>query len=142
MSLKKEQSRKYMEEAELTIESAEAIFEKAKEEDIALWSNVVKSCYDAIEHAVSSAIAAKEEKIPIRHPEKISRFIELFNITKELSRKIAFWMGKRSSAQYVDIRYDRLSVPHELFGEKDAEKAIRETREIIAEIKNLIKKRT
>ena len=71
MSLKIEQSKKYMEEAELTLESAEAIFEKAKEEDKDLWANVVKSCYDAIEQAISSAISAKEEIIPIRHPDKI-----------------------------------------------------------------------
>ena len=73
MSLKKEQSKKYIEEAELTIDSAQAVFEKAKKEDKDLWANVVKGCYDAIEQAVSSAIAAKEEKIPIKHPEKINK---------------------------------------------------------------------
>ena len=140
MSLKIEQSKKYMEEAELTLESAEAIFEKAKEEDKDLWANVVKSCYDAIEQAISSAISAKEEVIPIRHPDKIDKFSKLFEISKDLDEKISFWLGKRSSAQYVDIKDDKLSVPHELFSEEDAKKALDESKEIIEEIKILIEK--
>ncbi len=138
MSLKIEQSKKYMEEAELTLESAEAVFEKAKEEDKDLWANVVKSCYDAIEQAISSAISAKEEVIPIRHPDKIDKFSKLFEISKELDEKISFWLGKRSSAQYVDIKDDKLSVPHELFNEEDAKKALDESKEIIEEIKILM----
>lgn len=139
MSLKKEQSKKYIEEAELTMASAQAIFERAKEEDKDLWANVVKSCYDAIEQALSSAIAAKEEKIPIQHPEKINKFIELFKIPKRLEEMLSFWLGKRSSAQYVDIKYGKISVPHELFNEEDAEKALKEAEEIINEVKTLVK---
>ncbi len=139
MNLKKEQSKKYMEEAELTIYSAQAIFERAKDEDKDLWANVIKSCYDAIEQAISSAIATKGEKIPIRHPDKIDRFSELFSISKELDEKISFWLGRRASTQYVDIKDDKLSVPHELFDEKDAKKALDESREIIDEIKRVIK---
>lgn len=140
MSLKKEQSKEYMEEAELSIYSAQTVFDKAKEEDKDLWANVIKSCYDAIEQAVSSAIAAKEERIPIKHPEKINKFNELFKISKGSNEKISFWLGKRSSAQYVDIKDDKVSVPHELFTEEDAKKALDETNEIIEEIKEIIKK--
>ena len=139
MSLKIEQSKKYMEEAELTLESAEAVFEKAKEEDKDLWANVVKGCYDAIEQAISSAISAKEETIPIRHPDKIDKFSKLFGISEDLDEKISFWLGKRSSAQYVDIKNDKLSVPHELFSEEDAKKALEDSKEIIEEIRILIK---
>lgn len=138
MNLKKEQSKKYMEEAELTIDAAQAIFDKAKEEDKDLWAHVIKCCYDAIEQAVSSAIAEKEEKIPIRHPEKINKFTELFDVPKELDEKISFWSGKRSSAQYIDIKNDKLSVPHELFDEEDAKKALEESKTVIDEIKKMI----
>lgn len=138
MKLKKEQSKKYMEEAELSLYSAEAVFDKAKEEDKDLWANVVKSCYDAIEQAISSAIAAKEERIPIQHPEKIIRFNKIFKTSKDMQEKIFFWLGRRSSAQYVDIKHDKISVPHELFTEEDAKKAIDESKEIIEEIKKTI----
>ena len=138
MSLKKEQAKKYMEEAELTIDSSQAVFERAKEEDKGLWANVVKGCYDAIEDAICSAIAAKEERIPIKHPEKINKFKELFEMPEEMNEKISFWSGKRSSAQYVDIKDDKLSVPHELFTEEDAKKALDESKEIIEKIKRMI----
>jgi len=140
MSLKKEQSKKYMEEAELSLSVAESAFNKAKENDLDLWAHVIKNCYDAIEQAVSSTIAAKEERIPIQHPGKIKRFIDLLKPSKEVENKIYFWLGKRASAQYVDIKDDKLSVPHELFDEEDAKKAMDDCKEIISEIKELIKK--
>lgn len=140
MNLKKEQSEKYMEEAELTMISAQAVFDKAKEEDKDLWANVVKGCYDAIEDAICSAIALREERIPIKHPDKIDKFSELFGVSEELDEKISFWLGKRASAQYVDIKDNKISVPHELFDEEDAKKALDETREIIDEVKVEIRK--
>jgi HEPN domain-containing protein len=138
MNIKQEQSKKYMEEADLTFEAASAIFEKAREQDIDLWAQVVKTCYDSLEHAVCSAIASKEGKIPIQHPEKISRFVALFNIPNHIEEKISFWLSRRAPAQYVDIKNDRLFVPHEIFAEQDAEKAIKESREIISFIKQLL----
>lgn len=138
-NLKKEQAKKYMEEAELTLYSAEAVFERAKEEDKDLWANVIKGCYDSIEQAISSAIASRNEKIPIMHPEKINKFMELFQTSKETDEKIYFWLGKRASTHYVDIKNDKLSIPHELFSEEDAEKAISDAKEIIEGIKQLIK---
>lgn len=138
MNLKKEQSEKYIEEAELTLYSAEAVFNRAKEEDKELWANVIKSCYDAIEQAISSAIASKGEKIPIKHPEKINKFNELFEVSDKLKEKIFFWLGKRASTQYVDIKNDKIFVPHELFEEEDARKALEESKEIVEEIKRMM----
>lgn len=140
MDLGKKQSEKYLEEAELTLLSAQAVFERAKEEDKELWANVVKSSYDAIEQAVSAAIADKGEVIPKEHPKKIEKFINLFYPNEELKRKICFWLGKRSRAQYIDIFDDELSVPHELFHEEDAQKSLEDSKEIINEIKKLIKR--
>lgn len=129
-----------MEEAELTLASAQAVFDRAKEKDEDLWANVVKSCYDAMEDVICSAIASKEEKIPIRHPEKINKFNQLFEVSSGLNEKIFFWMGKRSSAHYVDIKDNKLSVPHELFSEEDAKKALDDSREVVDEIKEKIKR--
>lgn len=129
-----------MEEAELSLVAAESVYERAKESDLDLWAHVVKTCYDAIEQAISSAIASKEEKIPIKHPEKINKFVSLFEPPKEIENRIYFWLGKRASAQYVDIKDNKLSVPYELFDEEDAKKSMEESREIVEEIKRLIKK--
>ena len=41
-----QQARAYLDEAELTIESAEAIYERAKRTGKQLWSKVVKEAYD------------------------------------------------------------------------------------------------
>lgn len=140
MNLKKEQSEKYMEEAELSMSAAESVYERAKESDLDLWAHVIKSCYDAIEQAVSPAIASSGEKIPIKHPEKINKFIELFKPPKEVEEIIYFWLGKRASAQYVDVKDNKISVPHELFDEEDAKKALDESREVVDEIKRIIKR--
>jgi len=137
MNLKKEQSDKYMKEAELTLLSAEAIFERAKEDDKDFWAVVVKNCYDSLEQAVSSAIASRSEPIPIKHPEKINKFTNIFNVPKYIDKKLLYWLQKRASTQYIDIKNNQLSVPHELFTEQDAEKALNDTREIINKIKEL-----
>ena len=59
--LKDRQAESYLKEAELSLETAQIIFDKAKEEDKDLWANVIKNCYDAIEQAVSAAIAKKND---------------------------------------------------------------------------------
>ncbi len=138
-NLKDKQAESYLKEAEFSLETAQIIFDKAKEEDKDLWANVIKICYDAIEQAISAAIAKKNEIIPKEHPAKIKKFINLFEIDEELKEKLYYWLGKRSSSQYVDIKDNRLSIPHELFDEDDAKKALDDSKEVIGEIKKLIK---
>lgn len=137
--LKEKQSKSYLEEAELSLETAQIVFEKAKEEDRDLWANVVKTCYDAIEQAISAAIIKKDEIIPKEHPAKVKKFLNLFRVDKSLQERIYFWLGKRSNSQYVDIKNDKIFVPHELFTEDDAQQALDDSKEIISEIKELIK---
>jgi len=140
-TLKDKQAESYLKEAEFSMETAQIIFDKTKEEDKDLWANVIKICYDAIEQAISAAIAKKNEIIPKEHPAKIRRFVNIFEIDDELKEKIYYWLGKRSSSQYVDIKNDKLSVPHELFDERDAQKALDDSRDIIIHIKELIGKK-
>ena len=66
-----QQAEAYVKEAELTLESAEAIYNSAEESGESLWAQVVKNGYDAIEQAVSAGIAAENEAIPRNHPGKI-----------------------------------------------------------------------
>lgn len=139
MDLTEKQAEKYLEEAELSLSSAQAIFDRAKEEDKNLWANVVKGCYDAIEQAISATIAKKNELIPKEHPAKIKNFINLYEVDEKIRNKIYFWLGKRSTAQYVDIKEGKLFVPHELFNEEDANKALVDSKEIITYTKELIK---
>ena len=140
MSLIEKQSKKYLEEAESTIYTAKIIFEKAKEEERDLWFNVVKTCYDAIEQAISAAIVRKNEIIPKQHPLKIKKFINLYSVEEKTKNKIYFWLGRRASAQYVDIKDGDVSVPQDLFEEEDAIKALEESEEIINDIKDIINK--
>lgn len=137
--LKDKQAESYLKEAELSLETAQIIFDKAKEEDKDLWANVIKTCYDAIEQAVSAAIAKKNEVIPKEHPAKIKKFVNLFEADEELKEKLYFWLRKRSSSQYVDIKDDRLSIPHELFDESDAQKALDDSKEVLEKIKEMLK---
>jgi len=136
--LKEKQSKSYLEEAELSLETAQIIFDKAKEGDKDFWANVIKICYDSIEQAISAAIAKKNQRIPKEHPSKIKKFINLFEIDEELKEKLYFWLRKRSSSQYVDIKDDKISIPHELFDESDAQKALDDAREIIEKVKGTI----
>jgi len=136
--LKEKQSKSYLEEAELSLETAQIIFERAKEEDKDLWANVVKTCYDAIEQAISAAIIKKDEIIPKEHPAKVKKFLNLFKVSKSLQEKIYFWLRKRSNSQYVDIKNDKIFIPHEMFTEDDAQKALDDSKEIINEIKELL----
>lgn len=135
MNINQSQSRKYLEEAELTLLAAEAVFKSAKKEYKRLWANVVKSCYDCMEQALSSALASQGKIIPKEHPAKVKLFINLFSPSEDLKQKIFFWLGKRARAQYVDMVDDKLYAPHELFTEDDAEKALSDCRYVLQKIK-------
>lgn len=139
MGLKKEQAKKYIEEAELSFYVAESLYNRAKDSNLDLWAHVIKNCYDAIEQAISAAIASEGEKIPREHPRKVYKFLGLFKVSQDIKKQIFFWMGERASTQYVDLKEDVVSVPHEMFSEEDAKKALDEAREIIDVIKNIIK---
>ncbi len=138
MNLQDTQAKKYIEEANLTLDSARAIFNEAKRGK-PLWAQVVKLCYDSMEQAISAAIAKRGELIPKEHPEKVTKFIALYG-EQRISKLILRWLGKRGRAQYVDIRGGRIVVPHELFNEEDAKLALEDATEIISDIKNLISK--
>jgi len=137
MNLQKEQAKGYLEEAFLTLESAQAIFEKSSDEK-PLWAQVVKNCYDAMEQAVAAAIAFKGEIIPKDHPAKITKFIELYGRKNEIVQSLLDWLGKRAKAQYIDIIKGNVSIPHKLFTQKDAELAISDAKAIINKISKLI----
>jgi hypothetical protein len=77
-----EQAEAYMEEARLTFQSARTIMETAVETED-MWAQVVKNAYDAIEQAVSGAIASRGESIPRKHPTKISKFLEIFVVGED-----------------------------------------------------------
>ena len=138
MDTRQEQARIYLEEAELTLDAARAVFGKAKEERKGLWAVVVKNCYDAIEQAVSSAIAARGADIPRLHPEKIRRFIWLYHPSRQVRNLLTYWLGRRASAQYIDLKRGRFSIPHELFTEQDAERALRDAETVIAGVKSIV----
>lgn len=138
MNLKKEQSKGYIEEAVLTLESAKAIFIRSGNER-PLWAQIIKTCYDAMEQAVSAAIAFKGALIPKDHPAKITKFIELYGRKDDIVQALLNWLGKRAKAQYIDIIKGNVSVPHKLFNEKDAELALNDAEMIIDKIKKIIK---
>lgn len=137
-NLKEQQADNYLKEAEFSLDAAKAIFDKSKEEDKTLWANVVKCCYDAVEQAVSAALAKKGEIIPKEHPEKIKKRINLYDIEKAIEQQLFYWLRKRSSSQYVDIKNDRVYVPHELFSEEDAGECLEDSEEIIEYIRQKI----
>ncbi|HII15348.1 MAG TPA: HEPN domain-containing protein [Nanoarchaeota archaeon] len=137
-TLKEQQAENYLKEAGLSLDAAKAIFEKAKEEDKNLWANVVKCCYDAVEQAVSAVLAKKGEIIPKEHPEKIKKLINLYSIEKTIERQLFYWLRRRSSSQYVDIKDGLLCVPHELFSEEDAGNCLEDSEEIIEYIRQMI----
>lgn len=117
-----EQATAYLREAALTLQSARTIFDAEAPGD-PLWAQVVKNAYDAIEQAVSAAIAAEEEPIPRRHPAKINAFLDLY----DLEERLLTWLRRRSDAQYVDIRGDEVTIPHEQFDESDAERILEDS---------------
>lgn len=138
MNLKQEQAKEYLNEAKLTLASAEAIFDKAETESLNLWSKVFKNAYDAVEDALSAAIAYKGEIIPKEHPGKVSVFIRLWKPPQKTIELLFKWLGKRSSAQYVDIKDGKINVPSKLFGRDDALIIISDAKEIIILVEKLI----
>jgi HEPN domain-containing protein len=139
--LREEQAEKYLEEVRLSIESARAILDEAVRTKKELWANVVKMCYDSMEQAISAGIARKNELIPKEHPAKIAKFVNIYKLPEksELSKILFFWLTKRGSSQYVDIRNNKIVVPHENFNENDAETALSDAEIVVNEIEKLIK---
>lgn len=112
-----------MEEARLTLDSAKVILEVANERDD-MWAQVVKNAYDAIEQAISAAIAASGESVPRNRPAKVNRYLGLHDTDDSLGETILYWLRRRSDSQYVDIRGEDVAVPHELFDADDAEEIV------------------
>lgn len=138
MELKQEQAKEYLNEAKLTLVSAEAIFDKAEHEKLNLWSKVVKNAYDAMEDALAAAIAHKGEIIPKEHPGKISSFIRLWKPSRLVIDVLFNWLGRRSSTQYVDIKEGKINVPSMLFTKDDALNIMDDAKRIITEIEKLV----
>jgi len=126
-----EQAEAYVEEAELTLVSAEAIYSSAEESGGNLWAQVVKNGYDAIEQAASAGIAAENEAIPQNHPGKINTFIELYGPGEEVEDILLHWLQRRSSSQYVDIRGDEINIPHEQFTQEEAEQILQDIETVL-----------
>ena len=134
-----EQAEAYLREAELTLNSAHAIYNSASEQHEELWAQVVKNGYDAIEQAISAAIAAEDESTPRAHPAKINRFVELHHPEDELENQLLHWLRRRSDTQYVDIRDDEINVPHRQFDQDDAETILEDAENVLERIRDHIK---
>lgn len=126
-----EQAEAYLEEARLTLSSARAICRTAAAEREALWADVVKNGYDAIEQAISAGLAARDERIPRAHPAKIQTFIDLYRPPDRLEEVLLHWLQRRSESQYVDIRGDEINVPHKQFDQDDAERILDDAETVI-----------
>lgn len=133
-----EQATAYLEEAELTFLSAQAIYHSAVDTHDELWAHVVKNGYDAIEQAVSAAIAYRNETIPRAHPAKINTFLDLYTVPEDLEETLLYWLRRRNDSQYVDIRGNQINIPHEQFDQEDAEKILEDTEIILKHIKKLV----
>jgi len=119
--------------------AAEAILERAKETKEDLWAQVVKNAYDAMEHAISAALARKGVLIPKEHPDEVASFINNFDLrNSDVEHPLMEWVRKRGRAQYVDIRGKDLHVPHEFFGIRDAEEAVRDARRVLDSTRRLL----
>lgn len=136
-----EQAEAYLNEARLTLESAQAIYNTATETGNQLWAQVVKNGYDAIEQAVSAAIAADGEDIPYQHPAKINTFLELHDPPQALADALLEWLRRRSDAQYVDIRGDNVNIPHTLFDRHDAEQILEDANAVIELVEPIVDER-
>ena len=132
-----DQATAYLEEATLTLEAARAIAEAATASR-QLWAQVVKNGYDAIEQAASAAIAARSHAIPRRHPAKINTFIDLYDLESELEDRLLYWLRRRSESQYVDIRGDEITIPHELFDQTDAEEILADADRVLAVVREAV----
>jgi HEPN domain-containing protein len=138
--LTEERAKAYLKEAELTLDSAEAIFDRAKRTDKQLWSKVVKEAYDAMENCTMAALASKQNRIPRYHPAKIANFISKFELEgSEIAQILTKWLARRARAHYVDFnRAGRLRTPFEEFDEKDALEALKDCRKVINFVRKLI----
>lgn len=130
-----EQAEAYMEEARLTFQSARAILDSEGDD---LWAQVVKNAYDAIEQAISAAIAAADERIPRDHPAKVGTFIDLYDPDEDLEKALLYWLRRRSESQYVDIRGDEINIPHELFDRADAEEIMADAEAVLDRVKLIL----
>lgn len=91
-----DQASAYLEEAELTLSSTQAIYSSAVETQEELWAQVVKNGYDAIEQAVSAAIAHRDETIPRAHPAKINTFLDRYTVPEDLEDALLYWLRRIS----------------------------------------------
>ncbi|MBD3355378.1 HEPN domain-containing protein [Candidatus Woesearchaeota archaeon] len=140
MEIREKQAQKYLEEAELTLDAAKAIFDTAVAKNRNLYAQVIKTAYDAMEQAVSSTIAKKNKIIPKDHPAKIIKLVNLYDLKEEKEVKILFhWLKERGKSQYVDIKGNDVSTPHETFDKEDAENILNDTQDVIEFIKELLK---
>lgn len=133
-----DQAAAYLEEARLTLASARAIDREATNSEENLWAQVVKNGYDAIEQAISAAIAARGEPIPRAHPAKINAFIDFHDPTADVEEALLYWLQRRSEAQYVDIRGDEVAIPHEQFDRRDADRILEDAGDILAAVEDVI----
>jgi len=139
MDINEKRAEGYLEEAELSLDSAKAIFDEAQRTEKKLWAHVVKASYDSMEQAISAALAIKDVMIPKDHPEKVSEFITNYNIQGKAADILLSWLRKRGKSQYVDVRGGKVSIPHEVFTEIDAEAIIIDCEFIIKYVKELIR---
>lgn len=135
MNLENEQAKIYLKEAKNTLKAAILIMKSGT----SLWANVVKNAYDAIEQAISAAIAKKGEIIPKEHPAKVTKFIELYNLYhKDIAKELQRWSRLRSRAQYVDVQHGKIFIPSKFFKKNDAERILKQAENIIDYVEKLI----
>lgn len=137
MSTADRRTEAYLKEAELSIESAKAAFERAENTGKDLWHATVKSSYDAMEQAISAVLAREEIEIPKSHPAKVEKFVNKFG-ESNLTEKIRKWLGKRSRTQYVDVERGEVVVPHKIFDETDAKDALDDAEFVVERINDLL----
>lgn len=130
MTIKDEQAEAYLEEAKLSIESAEAALERARNTEKDLWHSVVKSSYDAMEQAISALLAKKGMDIPKTHPGKVEKFVNQFG-ESEIIERIYRWPSKRSKSQYVDVKRGEVVIPHKNFDEVDGKNSLEDAKFIV-----------
>lgn len=135
-----ERAKAYLKKAELTLESAQAIFERAKRTSKQLWSKVVKEAYDAMENCIMAALALRQRRIPRYHPAKIASFISEYGLEgSETAKNLTKWLARRARAHYVDFnRTGRLRAPYEEFNEKDPLEALEDCKKVIESVKKLL----
>jgi HEPN domain-containing protein len=132
------QATAYVAEATLTVESARAIYRAACESGEALWADVVKNGYDAIEQAISAVIAASDESIPRKHPAKVNRFVDVGDPPAEIEEVLFYWLRRRSHSQYVDVHGGEVTVPHTQFDRTDAERILEDAETVLKHVQSML----